>query len=67
MNIQKLIVRLRIEEVNNNSKEMFYYVCGYYNCDKIDHNKKPQGQCGGHCYFDVSEESQRFLKEPCQI
>ena len=46
MNIEELIVRLRIEEVNNGSKEMFYYVCGYYNCDKIDHNKNHKANVG---------------------
>ena len=46
MNIEELIVRLRIEEVNNGSKEMFYYVCGYYNCDKIGHNKNHKTNVG---------------------
>ena len=46
MNIQELVVRLRIEEVNYGSEEMFYYVCGYYNCDKIDHNKNHKANVG---------------------
>ena len=62
MNIEELIVRLRIEEVNNDLKEMFYYICGNYNCDKIGHNKNHKANVGELCYFDVSEECQRFLK-----
>ena len=46
MNIEELIVRLRIEEINNGSKKMFYYVCGYYNGDKIDHNKNHKANVG---------------------
>ena len=41
MNIEELIVRLRVEEVNNGLKEMFYYVC-----DKIGHNKNHMANVG---------------------